>query len=153
MKMRRVWVLLSTVFSVLLLAPTAYAANKAQCTLTAIEASNSGKGIDPELKDIKELTEPPLSATYSRFQFLGKTEGELEIGVAKDLTPIKDKVPAKKQAAKLTFQGEDVQSKKLQIKIELPELKFNADLKLKSGANFMIATKSGNLLAVQCSKK
>lgn len=144
MKTKRLVTMLSAL-SVLLLMPTAFA-EKAHCTLTAIEASNDGKSTDPELKDIKELTEPPLSATYSRFKFSGKAEGDLEVGVAKDLAP------TKKQTAKLTFQGEEATSKKLQLKIELPELKFNADLKLKSGANFMIATKSGFLLAVKCAK-
>jgi hypothetical protein len=145
MKTTRFVLLLSAMFSMLLLAPSAHAAG-AQCTLTAIEASKDGKGIDPELKEIKELTEPPLSATYTRFKFLGKAENLLEANVTKEMAP------TKKHVAKLTFQGEEATSKKLQLKVELPELKFNADLKLKSGANFMIATKSGFLLAVKCSK-
>jgi hypothetical protein len=144
MKTKRFATILSAL-SVMLLMPTAFAAG-AHCTLTAIEASNDGKGTDPELKDIKELSEPPLSATYSRFKFSGKAEGDLEAGATKELTP------TKKQTAKLTFQGEEATSKKLQLKVELPDLKFNADLKLKSGANFMIATKSGFLLAVKCAK-
>ena len=143
MKTKQFITTLGALLSVFLLAPTAFAAG-AHCTLTAIEASNDGKGTDAELKDIKELTEPPLSTTYSRFKFSGKAEGDLEVGVTKDLTP------NKKQVAKLTFQGEEATSKKLQLKVELPDLKFNADLKLKSGANFMIATKSGFLLAVKC---
>ena len=145
MKTKRFVLFFSAIFSMLLLLPSAYASG-AHCTLTAIEASNNGKGTDQELKDIKELTEPPLSATYTRFKFLGKVESDLEVGTAKELKP------TEKQPAKLTFQGEDATSKKLQLKVELPELKFNADLKLKSGANFMIATKSGFLLAVKCSK-
>jgi hypothetical protein len=145
MKTKRLMMLLSALFSALLFVPSAFAAG-AHCALTAIEASNDGKGTDEQLKDIKELSEPPLSATYSRFKFLGKAEGDLEVGVTKDLTP------TKKQVAKLTFQGEEASSKKLQLKVELPDLKFNADLKLKSGANFMIATKSGFLLAVKCAK-
>lgn len=144
MKTKRFATMLSAL-SVMLLMPTAFAAG-AHCTLTAIEASNDGKGTDPELKDIKELAEPPLSATYSRFKFSGKAEGDLNEGITKELTP------TKKQTAKLTFQGEEATSKKLQLKVELPDLKFNADLKLKSGANFMIATKSGFLLAVKCAK-
>jgi hypothetical protein len=143
MKTKGLLVLLSALFSMLLMVPSAFAAG-AQCTLTAIEASNDGKGIDPELKEIKELTEPPLSATYSRFKFLGKAESLLETNVTKELKP------TKKNVAKLTFQGEEATSKKLQLKVELPELKFNADLKLKSGATFMIATKAGFLLAVKC---
>lgn len=146
MKTKRFVLFLSAFFSMLLLVPSAYASGGAHCTLTAIEASNNGKGIDPELKDIKELVEPPLSATYTRFKFLGKAESDLEVGVTKELAP------TQKQAAKLTFGGEEATSKKLQLKVELPELKFSADLKLKSGANFMIATKSGFLMAVQCSK-
>ena len=143
--MKRFMMMLSALLSVSLLMPTAFASG-AHCALTAIEASNDGKGIDTELKDIKELETPPLSATYTRFKFSGKAEGDLDVGVTKELSP------TKKQAAKLTFVGEEATSKKLQLKVELPELKFNADLKLKSGANFMIATKSGFLLAVQCAK-
>jgi hypothetical protein len=145
MKTTKLATMTSAFLSILLLAPTAFAAG-AHCTLIAIDASDDGKGIDPELKEIKELTEKPLSVTYSRFKFAGKADGDLEIGLTKEFTP------TKKQTAKLTFQGEEATSKKLQLKVELPDLKFNADLKLKSGANFMIATKSGFLLAVKCSK-
>src|SRR6187401_3630491 len=112
--MKRFIVMLSALLSVSLLTPTAFA-QKAHCDLTAIEASNDGKGIDSELKDIKELETPPLSATYTRFKFLGKAGSDLEVGVTTKLSP------TTKQAAKLTFGGEEATSKKLQLKVELPD--------------------------------
>lgn len=135
--------LLGASFSFLLGAAPAEAAG-ARCSLTAIEASKDEKGIDKELSDIKELTTPPLSATYSRFKFLGRTEGDLTLDTEKEL------LPAKGYPAKLTFKGE--KDGKLQLRVNLTSLKFDTDVKIKPGGTFMYATNSGFLLAVKCTK-
>jgi hypothetical protein len=117
----------------------------ARCELTAIEASNIEKGVDKELTSLKELTTPPLSVTYTRFKFIGRVDGDLDIDAEQEL------LPAKGYPAKLTFKGE--KDGKLQIKINLTSLKVNTDVGIKPGGTFMFATKSGFLLAVSCDKK
>jgi hypothetical protein len=120
-------------------------ASGARCELTAIEASNNEKGIDKELASIKELTSPPLSATYTRFKFIGRVDGDLEVDAQQEL------LPAKGYPTQLTFKGE--KDGKLQLKINLTSLKVNTDVGIKPGGTFMFATKSGFLLAVSCDKK
>jgi hypothetical protein len=122
------------------------AASDASCELTAIEASTNGKGIDPELLSLKELTEPPLSTTYSRFVFQGRTTSELAKNVEKEATLNKT------HKAQLTYLGEDEKGK-LKLKLKLSTISFDAEVKMKSGAYFFTATRSGFLLAVKCSKK
>lgn len=128
-------------------AAPAYAAG-ARCTLTAIEGSNpkEGKGVDPELAGIKELTRPPLSASFSRFKLLGKVEAELEPGAEKEVAL------TKAHTAKLLYSGDDATGK-LKLNVDLPSVKFSAGITLKNGGTFMIVRDSGFLTAVSCAKK
>lgn len=126
-------------------AAPAYAADAAHCDLTAIEASNKGKGIDSRLRGIKELTTPPLSTTYSRFDFLGGASLDLELGKEQDA------VLTKTRTAKLKYEGVDP-SGKLKFRIDLPKI-INADISMKDGAYFFTATSSGFILVVKCEKK
>jgi hypothetical protein len=147
MRTSRARLFLGALLSALLMAPSAFA-EAAHCDLTAIEGSKEGSGVDKELAGIKELSEPPFSTTYSRFSLLGKAGADLEVGVEKELSL------TKAQVAKLTYGGEDPKDKiKLQLRVKLPALSFNTDVKMKNGGHFIAATKSGFILFIKCEKK
>jgi hypothetical protein len=127
-------------------------AASASCEVLCIHASNEGEGVDPELKDVKELKRPPF-AGYKSYRLLTRPKLELALG-----KPAKAKL-TDKHTLVLTFQEllKEGKGERLLLHILVPPKELDTTLKLRNGGMFYLAGfkyKAGILiLGVRCSKK